>query len=173
MRLLITLIVLLIILGAALPQIGVANQTRLPLIVAPASTVTATNTVDPFATATSTRTPTVTPTVDPFASATATHTPTDTPTTTPTFTPTGTATSTGTATETATITPTPTETEPAPGPCSCSGNLYNCPNFATQGQAQACFDYCVDQGHGDVHLLDTDNDGVACESLPDGFKFAR
>lgn len=50
--------------------------------------------------------------------------------------------------------------------CDCSGNLYNCSDFATQVNAQACFDYCVAQGHGDVHCLDADSDGVACENLP-------
>ena len=47
-------------------------------------------------------------------------------------------------------------------PCSCSGNL-NCSDFSTQRKAQLCFNYC---GPVDVHGLDTDNDGVVCESLP-------
>ena len=50
--------------------------------------------------------------------------------------------------------------------CSCSGNIYNCSDFSTHSQAQACYDYCKDQGHGDVHRLDSDNDGSACETLP-------
>jgi endonuclease YncB( thermonuclease family) len=50
--------------------------------------------------------------------------------------------------------------------CSCSGNLYNCSNFSTHSQAQACYEYCISQGAGDVHRLDGDSDGSACESLP-------
>ena len=55
----------------------------------------------------------------------------------------------------------PTRPTKAP-PCTCSGNL-NCSDFPTQNKAQSCFDYC---GPVDVHGLDTDNDGVVCESLP-------
>jgi micrococcal nuclease len=69
--------------------------------------------------------------------------------------------------------PTPTRwptATPVPGggtgPCSCSGNLYNCPDFNTQAEAQACYDYCMNLGYGDIHRLDSDNDGRACESLP-------
>jgi hypothetical protein len=51
-------------------------------------------------------------------------------------------------------------------PCLCSSNLYDCSNFDTQSQAQACFAYCVQQGRGDVHVLDRDNDNVACENWP-------
>lgn len=50
--------------------------------------------------------------------------------------------------------------------CSCSSNSLNCSNFSTHSQAQSCFNYCVGQGRGDIHRLDADNDGVACESLP-------
>ena len=91
---------------------------------------------------------------------------TETPTATPT------ATSTPTQTPTATPTLTPTATEPAAAVCSCSGNLYNCSDFGTHTQAQACFNYCVGQGAGDIHRLDSDNDGDACESLP-GFVVIR
>ena len=55
---------------------------------------------------------------------------------------------------------------PEPGPCSCAGNLYNCADFATQAAAQACYEYCISLGRGDIHRLDGDNDGVACEALP-------
>jgi len=85
------------------------------------------------------------------------HTPTPTPTLTPTPTP--------TPTTTPTPTPTPTKT-PQPGVCDCSGDLYNCSDFATQAQAQACYEYCLSLGCGDIHRLDQDNDGIACESLP-------
>lgn len=68
----------------------------------------------------------------------------------------------------------PTEPPPAPptesplpaAVCDCSGNIYNCSDFTTHAQAQACYDYCVSQGRGDIHDLDGDSDGTACESLP-------
>jgi micrococcal nuclease len=50
--------------------------------------------------------------------------------------------------------------------CDCSGNLYNCKDFSTHADAQACFDYCWGQRGFDVHHLDGDGDGSACESLP-------
>jgi hypothetical protein len=49
------------------------------------------------------------------------------------------------------------------GICSCSGDTLNCPDFSSHSSAQACFDYCVQQGAGDIHKLDRDNDGLACE----------
>lgn len=60
-------------------------------------------------------------------------------------------------------------TPPIAGTCSCAGDLYNCilTDFQTHAQAQACYDYCISQGAGDIHRLDgNDNDGLACESLP-------
>ncbi len=39
-------------------------------------------------------------------------------------------------------------------------------DFTTQAEAQAVFDYCERLGFGDVHGLDADHDGVACEALP-------
>ena len=63
-----------------------------------------------------------------------------------------------------TYTPTPRPTL-APVICDCSDDLYNCPDFATQAAAQACYNYCVSQGHGDVHRLDRDKDGIVCEWL--------
>jgi len=53
-----------------------------------------------------------------------------------------------------------------PPPCNCAGPDLNCSDFATHAAAQACFDYCRQQGYGDVFRLDGDNDGSACESLP-------
>lgn len=51
--------------------------------------------------------------------------------------------------------------------CSCSGDTLNCGDFSTHSQAQACYDYCVSLGQGDVHNIDgNDKDGLACESLP-------
>lgn len=52
--------------------------------------------------------------------------------------------------------------------CTCSGDNLNCPNFGNQPTAQACFNYCIAQGAGDVYGLDNDSDGIACESLPGG-----
>jgi len=60
--------------------------------------------------------------------------------------------------------PPPTQPPPTPG-CDCSGNIYNCSDFSTHAEAQACYDYCKSLGRGDVHRLDGDNDGIACESL--------
>jgi hypothetical protein len=62
----------------------------------------------------------------------------------------------------------PTAT-PVPAPaavCDCSHDAYNCSDFSTHRAAQACFNYCIAQGRGDIHRLDRDNDGVVCESLP-------
>ena len=50
--------------------------------------------------------------------------------------------------------------------CSCSGDTLNCSDFSTHASAQACFNYCISQGAGDIHKLDGNNDGNACESLP-------
>jgi hypothetical protein len=52
--------------------------------------------------------------------------------------------------------------------CDCSSNLYNCADFATQADAQKCYDYCISQGVGDIHRLDADHDGIACEDNPSG-----
>jgi hypothetical protein len=71
-----------------------------------------------------------------------------------------------------TATPWPTApaivpTSPPPAAvCDCSGDSYNCSSFSTHRQAQACYNYCISQGRGDIHRLDGDNDGVACENLP-------
>ena len=62
------------------------------------------------------------------------------------------------------LTPSPT-TQPSPTYCDCSGNIYNCSDFSTHAEAQACYEYCKSLGRGDVHWLDGDNDGIACESL--------
>ena len=47
----------------------------------------------------------------------------------------------------------------------CSSDVYNCGDFSTQSEAQKVFDYCESQGKGDIHRLDSNNDGEACESL--------
>lgn len=47
--------------------------------------------------------------------------------------------------------------------CSCSGDTLNCGDFSSHSSAQACFNYCISQGRGDIHRLDGNNDGTACE----------
>ncbi len=42
---------------------------------------------------------------------------------------------------------------------------YNCNNFECQGEAQAVMDECGGRGN-DVHGLDGNKDGVACQALP-------
>jgi len=59
-----------------------------------------------------------------------------------------------------------TSQAPASPVCDCSHNRYNCKDFPTQAAAQACFEYCWQMRGFDVHRLDGDNDGIACESLP-------
>lgn len=59
----------------------------------------------------------------------------------------------------------PTPTTPSP-PCDCSYDRYNCEDFDSEAEAQTCFEYCLEQGAGDVHGLDGDDDGDACEWLP-------
>ena len=70
-----------------------------------------------------------------------------------------------------TLAPSPTDVPPTtiPEPTSsawdCSGNVYNCSNFMIWADAQNCYEYCLSMGSGDIHDLDRDDDGIACESL--------
>lgn len=48
---------------------------------------------------------------------------------------------------------------------SCSSNIYNCSDFSTHDEAQAVFEACGGVSN-DVHGLDNDSDGLACENLP-------
>lgn len=54
---------------------------------------------------------------------------------------------------------------PSGAVCDCSANIYNCPDFGgNQSAAQACYNYCVSLGEGDIHRLDgNDGDGIVCE----------
>jgi len=95
------------------------------------------------------------------------------PTPIPTAPPTSTISPRETPLPTATNTPQPTATPqpaatntPQPGVCLCTGNLYNCSDFSSEAAAQACYNHCVSVGAGDIHRLDENNNGVACESLP-------
>lgn len=47
----------------------------------------------------------------------------------------------------------------------CDLNSYNCSDFRTQSEAQLVMDSCTNK---DVHNLDGDDDGEACEDLPKG-----
>jgi len=57
------------------------------------------------------------------------------------------------------------EEERSSGPYICSSNKYNCTDFKTQTEAQEVFDQCGGADN-DVHKLDSNKDGEACESLP-------
>lgn len=52
------------------------------------------------------------------------------------------------------------------GVCPCSGDTLNCKDFSSQASAQACMNSCIAQGAGDIHNLDGDANGKACEGLP-------
>ena len=41
-----------------------------------------------------------------------------------------------------------------------------CDDFSTQAEAQALYECCMAKVGYDVHRLDRDRDGVACEALP-------
>jgi hypothetical protein len=49
--------------------------------------------------------------------------------------------------------------------CTCTGNTLNCSNFTTHAEAQVCYQQCGGVTN-DIHRLDGDKDGSACESLP-------
>lgn len=77
--------------------------------------------------------------------------------------------------ETKTTTPAPTTSpkpasQPKPQPTTssnyiCSYNAYNCSDFSTHAEAQAAFEACGGTSN-DIHRLDQDKDGIACETLP-------
>jgi len=54
-------------------------------------------------------------------------------------------------------------TPPSHQVCDCSGDYYNCSNFANPGHAQMCLEYCTIQKQNDVHRLDIDKNGLACD----------
>lgn len=115
---------------------------------------------------TSTNIPTETPTL--IFTSTATRISTPVPTSTPSNTPSATNTPRPTSTSIPTQEPTASPTVIAPGNCTiCSYDAYNCSDFSTQAEAQACYDYCYALVGYDVHQLDgNDGDGIVCESLP-------
>ena len=65
-----------------------------------------------------------------------------------------------TPTATSTPTPTPVSLEAVCGPCAATD--CNCADFDTQAEAQAC----LHADPSDPFLLDSNNDGIACASLP-------
>lgn len=44
------------------------------------------------------------------------------------------------------------------------GNVYNCSDFANQAEAQEVFEAC-NWGSNDIHGLDRDKNGIACQGL--------
>ncbi|MDI6875772.1 MAG: ComEC/Rec2 family competence protein [Methanomicrobiales archaeon] len=48
--------------------------------------------------------------------------------------------------------------------CDCTADRFDCSDFSCRPQAQACHDYCLPLGKGDMHQLDSDSDGEVCES---------
>ena len=64
------------------------------------------------------------------------------------------------------ITPTTTPAQPSSGSETiCSHNAYNCGDFTLHSEAQKVFEACGGINN-DIHILDKDKDGLACESLP-------
>lgn len=47
---------------------------------------------------------------------------------------------------------------------NCEENTYNCDDFLTQEEAQEVYDECGGVNN-DIHQLDKDSNGLACESL--------
>ena len=50
--------------------------------------------------------------------------------------------------------------------CYCTSNTYNCSDFQTHIEAQNLYNCCLQKVGTDIHRLDRDKDGSACESLP-------
>jgi len=62
--------------------------------------------------------------------------------------------------------PTPVPTPTPTTDCDCDSNTYNCSDFSTHAEAQALHDCCMQKVGSDIHGLDGDDDGSACETLP-------
>ena len=60
------------------------------------------------------------------------------------------------------------DSQSVPAPVSdqynCYSNIYNCTDFSTHTEAQSVFESCGGTTN-DIHRLDGDNNGIACESL--------
>lgn len=57
------------------------------------------------------------------------------------------------------------ETEAPSESYDCSDDNYNCSDFSSQADAQEVYNYCISEVGTDVHGLDGDDNGLACESL--------
>lgn len=63
--------------------------------------------------------------------------------------------------------PLPTATAPPGGTSVCNCSIdYNCSDFSTHSEAQACFSSCGGSSTYNWSGMDGDHDGQACESLP-------
>ena len=47
--------------------------------------------------------------------------------------------------------------------CSCRTDRYNCADFETRRKARELYECCIKKVGYDVHNLDGDSDGIACE----------
>lgn len=47
----------------------------------------------------------------------------------------------------------------------CSTDIYNCEDFTNCEEARVVFDKCMNFTSSDIHGLDLDKDGIACNSL--------
>ncbi|WP_292542260.1 hypothetical protein [Methanoregula sp.] len=63
------------------------------------------------------------------------------------------------------ITTTSVSASSVSGTCTCTSDAYNCKDFTSHAEAQACYAYCKSMGMGDIHKLDANDDGNPCESL--------
>lgn len=70
-----------------------------------------------------------------------------------------------TATLTPTVTPPVTATPTLVPACDCDGPPLTCNSFRNQQSAQACFEYCMATGYGDIFNLDKNKNGKACEGF--------
>ncbi|MBI4087113.1 thermonuclease family protein [Candidatus Kaiserbacteria bacterium] len=64
-----------------------------------------------------------------------------------------------------TATPSPSIPASVSSDYSCAEDTYNCGGFKTHAEAQSAYEACGGTGN-DIHHLDQDGDGLACESLP-------
>ena len=67
--------------------------------------------------------------------------------------------------DTPTTTSVPAQTTQSSTAYICSYNAYNCTDFKTHNEAQKVFEECGGTSN-DIHRLDQDKDGLACETLP-------
>lgn len=47
--------------------------------------------------------------------------------------------------------------------CSCRSDRYNCADFKTRREAREVYECCMKKVGYDIHRLDRDSDGIACE----------